>query len=216
VRGPLWGTTHAAIPSWPSLAPRRCGRVAATTSGSAGLVPDRVVSRSSSVAASVRFRSSSSGQSAPTAWLLWWPSRSAVDDTRWTHAIKSRARGRLLLRRLEPEAAGASRGRFVAVPSRPLRKPRARSGRCSLHHESTSAARLQLGRPAASSGDRRTLARPRKEHAGGRPRWPPLLRAETALSRHLSSSSIPGVTRAPARTLLGHESSTSSASSALR
>ncbi len=28
----------------------------------------------------VRYRSSSSGQSAPTAWLLWWPSRSAVDD----------------------------------------------------------------------------------------------------------------------------------------
>jgi hypothetical protein len=157
----------------------------------------------------VRTRSSSSGQSAPTAWLLWWPSRRAVDDTRWTHAIKSRARGRLLLRRLEPEAAGASRGRFVAVLV--VRSGSHVPARAGARHESTSAARLQLGRPAASSGDRRTLARPRKEHAGGRPRWPPLLRAETALSRHLSSSSIPGVTRAPARTLLGDESSSSGA-----
>jgi hypothetical protein len=41
--------------------------------------------------------------------------------TRRTHAIKSPARGWLLLRPLEPEAAGASRGRFVAVPCRPLR-----------------------------------------------------------------------------------------------
>ena len=38
--------------------------------------------------------------------------------TRRTRAIKSRARGRLPLRRLEPEAAGASGGRFVAVPCR--------------------------------------------------------------------------------------------------
>jgi hypothetical protein len=28
----------------------------------------------------VRYRSSPSGQSASTAWLLWWPSRSVVDD----------------------------------------------------------------------------------------------------------------------------------------
>jgi hypothetical protein len=28
----------------------------------------------------VRYRSSWTGQSAPTAWLVWWPSRSAVDD----------------------------------------------------------------------------------------------------------------------------------------
>ena len=41
-----------------------------------------------------------------------------------THAIKSRARGRLLLRRLESEAAGASRGRVGAVPRRPGRERR--------------------------------------------------------------------------------------------
>jgi hypothetical protein len=40
--------------------------------------------------------------------------------TRRTHAIKSPARGRLLLRRLELEAAGASRGQFAAVRRRPL------------------------------------------------------------------------------------------------
>ena len=39
------------------------------------------------------------------------------------HAIRSRARGRLPLRRLEPEVAAACRVRFVAVPGRPLRKP---------------------------------------------------------------------------------------------
>jgi hypothetical protein len=54
-----------------------------------------------------------------------------------TRAIKSRARGRLLLRPLEPEAAGASPGRFVALPRRPTRsfrrgrRRRARSRRCS-------------------------------------------------------------------------------------
>ena len=42
--------------------------------------------------------------------------------TRRTHAIKSRARGQLLLRRLEPEAAGAPRGRLVAVPRRPTQQ----------------------------------------------------------------------------------------------
>jgi hypothetical protein len=41
---------------------------------------------------------------------------------RRTHAIKSGARSRLLLRWLEPEAAGASRCRFVAVPRRPTAK----------------------------------------------------------------------------------------------
>jgi hypothetical protein len=72
------------------------------------------------VAACVRFQSSSSGQSAPNGWLLWSPSRSAVDDLPDTRdQIRSRVRGRVLLRRLEPEAAGASRGRFVAVPRRP-------------------------------------------------------------------------------------------------
>jgi hypothetical protein len=67
------------------------------------------------VAEAVRKRSPSSGQSARTAWLLWWPSRSAVDDPPDTRD-KSRARGRLPLRPLEQEAAGVSGGRLVAVP----------------------------------------------------------------------------------------------------
>jgi hypothetical protein len=57
-------------------------------------------------AARVRYRPSSSGQSAPTAWLLWSQTRSAVDDRR-TGAPDSEPRDRLLARRLEPEAAGA-------------------------------------------------------------------------------------------------------------
>jgi hypothetical protein len=47
--------------------------------------------------------------------------------TRRTHVVKFRARGQLLLRRLEPEAAGPPRGRFVAVPRRPSRERSARS-----------------------------------------------------------------------------------------
>ena len=43
-----------------------------------------------------------------------------------TDAVKSRARARVLPRRLEPEAAGASRGRFGAVPRRLGRERRVR------------------------------------------------------------------------------------------
>ena len=43
--------------------------------------------------------------------------------TRQTHAIKSRGRGRLLLRRLEPAAAGASRSRsYLSLVGRPKRQ----------------------------------------------------------------------------------------------
>jgi len=66
-------------------------------------------------AADVRFRSPANGQSSPTAWLLWSSSMSAVDD-RHRSAPDSEPRGRLLLRRLEPEAAGAPHALFVAVP----------------------------------------------------------------------------------------------------
>lgn len=45
-----------------------------------------------------------------------------VGDPPDTHAIKSRARVRLLLRPLGPAAVGASPGRFVAVPRRALRR----------------------------------------------------------------------------------------------
>ena len=70
------------------------------------------------VTACVRDRSSSSGQSTPSAWLLWSPSRSAVDDPPVTHTIRSRARGRLLLRRREPEAEGVLPWCAVSSPVR--------------------------------------------------------------------------------------------------
>jgi hypothetical protein len=44
-----------------------------------------------------------------------------ADDPPETYASKSRARGRLLLSRLEPGAVVASPGRFLAVPRRPKR-----------------------------------------------------------------------------------------------
>ncbi len=65
----------------------------------------------------------SDGQSAPTAWLLWSPGRSAIDDLPDTRD-QIPARGRLLFRRVETEAASASRGRFVPVPCRPIRLSR--------------------------------------------------------------------------------------------
>jgi hypothetical protein len=70
--------------------------------------------------------------------------------TRRTHAIESPARGRLLLRRLEPEAAGASRGRFVAVPRRPFHNSELGSARRSSSPGSISRGRLL--RCASSDG----------------------------------------------------------------
>ena len=95
----------------------------------------------------------------------------------------------VLLCRVDPEAASAPSGRFVAAPGRPSRKPAGLPARCPLGRESDSRGRLPTERSAASSGDRETLARPRKEDAGGRTRWLLLLRKNPALSRQRSSPS---------------------------
>lgn len=64
-----------------------------------------------------RHQSSSPGHFAPAGWLLCLPRRSA-STTCEARTMKSRACGRLLVRRLEKEAAGASGTRFVAVAGR--------------------------------------------------------------------------------------------------
>ena len=85
----------------------------------------------------------------------------ARSAARRAHAIKAAA----LLRRAQPEAAGASSGRFVAAAGRPLRKPRSarawwpRSRRSSRAGASgptppqlaPRAAKLALGRQSSSS-----------------------------------------------------------------
>ena len=65
--------------------------------------------------------------------------------TRRTQTIKSRARGQLLLRRLEPEAAGAPRGRFVAVHDVGSRRPAAAGGRDRERHVFEPAHRARVG-----------------------------------------------------------------------
>ena len=77
-------------------------------------------------------------------------------QARWTtcrtRAPKSLARGRLPLRRLEPEAAGASRGRFVAVPRGPGRQHGARTGPSLPTGAIAPVRRLPLRDEAAAAG----------------------------------------------------------------
>lgn len=127
------------------LLPRPQRRAVATT----GATPD-VSGTVTGVTQSVRHQSSSAGHLAPAGWLLCLPSRSA-STTCEARTMKSRACGRLLVRRLEREAAGASGTRFVAVAGRPTGKRFEVWTRRLLGHESGSA-----GTPAGrhESGDR--------------------------------------------------------------
>ncbi len=83
------------------------------------------------------------------------PSRSVVGDPPDTHAIKSRARDRLLLRPPGPGAVGASPGRFVAVPRRPLRS----RGRARPRLPKRLARRQRAARGSAPARRRRRLSR---------------------------------------------------------
>ena len=70
------------------------------------------------VTPTVRYRLSSSRQPAPTTWLLWWPSRSAVDDPPDTSDQIASLRS-ASASSARTGSAVRVRGRFVAVPRRP-------------------------------------------------------------------------------------------------
>jgi hypothetical protein len=79
--------------------------------------------REQALARSVRYRSSSLGSQVEPHGSFGGPAKARL-TTRRTHAIRSRARDRLPLRRLEPDTASASRGPFVAFCSARQRKHR--------------------------------------------------------------------------------------------
>lgn len=100
------------------------------------------------VTPTVRIRSSSSGQSAPTAWLLCSPNGSTVDDL-------PDARDQISSPRSAPAPSARTgsgdrlRGRFVAVPRRPERHSCLRRPVCHREAELSGRRGLPLDRQAS-------------------------------------------------------------------
>ena len=85
--------------------------------------------RHSEAPASVRQRSRLAAARGSASWLVWSQSSSTVAIYRHARS-RSLARRRLLLSRVEREAARTSSGRFVAVAGRPIRQRGSSRPRC--------------------------------------------------------------------------------------